>query len=134
MQAKFKRAFDSLDGLFAFIQEFILREDLDPKHLHPICLAAEELFTNMVKYNHQSRENEILIRLWKADNNLWMSLTDFDVDPFDVTQAPPVIDDMPLQNRQPGGLGIQLVRRMMDDITYEYENRRSRITVVKKLG
>jgi serine/threonine-protein kinase RsbW len=133
VQAKFKRAFGSLEGIFALIQEFFLKEGLNSRHFHTICLAAEELFTNMVKYN-QGHENEILICLWKADDRLCMSLTDFEVDPFDITQAPPASEDMPLQDRQPGGLGIHLVRQMMDDITYEYENRQSRITVAKDLG
>ena len=43
---------------------------------------------------------------------------------------------MPLAERQPGGLGLQLTRQMVDSIEYEYQDtqRRSRVTFRKTLA
>jgi anti-sigma regulatory factor (Ser/Thr protein kinase) len=63
-----------------------------------------------------------------------VSLTDFDVEPFDITKFKPYDAGLPLAERKPGGLGIHLVRAVMDEVTYEYENRCSRITLTKQAG
>ena len=43
--------------------------------------------------------------------------------------------DAGIEERRPGGLGIYLVRKMVDDLNYDYEteDRRMRITVTKTL-
>jgi anti-sigma regulatory factor (Ser/Thr protein kinase) len=37
-------------------------------------------------------------------------------------------------DREPGGLGLHLIRRLVDEVTYDYTNGQSRITVTKRLG
>jgi anti-sigma regulatory factor (Ser/Thr protein kinase) len=58
------------------------------------------------------------------------------VDRFDVTEAPEANVDLPIEQRRPGGLGLHLVRRMLDRVEYEYSDveRRSRIRLRKTLG
>jgi anti-sigma regulatory factor (Ser/Thr protein kinase) len=65
---------------------------------------------------------------------LTVRLTDFDVEPFDVTRAPAVDIDKPLAERQIGGLGLHLVRKMADTLRYEFADRRSTITFTMTLG
>jgi len=132
MQRAFKREFDSLEDVFAFIQEFFARESIELKYLYSMILAAEELFTNMVKYN-PGNSNEIVVAVCRVDDELRLSLTDFDVDAFDLTKVSAAPPSGPLKNRKRGGWGLCLVRQMTDAITYDYENRQSRITVTKKL-
>ncbi len=50
---------------------------------------------------------------------------------FDVTRPPDVDIDAPIEQREPGGLGLHLIRRMADSVEYEYtkETRQSRITL-----
>ena len=52
-----------------------------------------------------------------------MTLTDYDVEPFDVTQAPDVDVTLPIEQRKPGGLGLHLIRRLVDSIEYEYSQQ-----------
>lgn len=132
MERKFDRELSALDNIFGFIAEFIKTSKVDDAIGFSINLAVEELFTNMVKYNPES-VNEISISLNKDMNKLIITLIDFDVELFDVTKTKEVNTTQSLQDRQIGGLGIHLAKKMVDEISYEYLNRQSKITLTKKL-
>lgn len=132
MQASFKREFDSLEEIFGFVRRFFQTEGIDRVYLPPIDLVVEEIFTNMVKYN-RGTPREIDISLEKHDDKLTIALVDHDVEPFDITKAPDARTDQPLKERRIGGLGIHLVRKLMDEIGYDYVDRRSTITLVKRI-
>lgn len=132
MEKKFKKEISSLDEIFDFIGEFITAHEINGSITLKINLAVEELFTNMVKYNVESM-NDISISLNKHDNKLILVLTDFDVESFDITQTEDIDTTQSLETRRIGGLGILLLKRMVDGINYEYENRQSKITLIKEL-
>ena len=132
MQKRFPRAFDALADVFRFADEFFVAEQVDPRHRYAVHFALEEVFTNLVKYNPGSRQ-EILVGLDRSPDRLLITLTDFDAEPFDMTQAPERRTDVPIEQRQPGGLGLQLTRRLMDDMDYQSDGRQSRITLTRKL-
>jgi len=50
--------------------------------------------------------------------------------PFDPSAAPPLDVDSPLDERRAGGMGIHLVRNMVDELTYVREDDRNRLTAV----
>ena len=62
-----------------------------------------------------------------------MSLTDFDTEPFDITQTNEVDVNKRIEERKPGGLGLHLTKRMVDKIDYDYKDRKSKITLIKNL-
>ena len=132
MNKKFKRSYASLDGIFAFTEDFFATNALDRENLFAVNFAVEELFTNMVKYNADNGQ-EILLDLQRGDDELTVRLVDFDVEPFDVTRAPAADVDSPLPERKIGGLGLHLVPKIVDSLDYEYVDRESRITFTKRL-
>ncbi len=132
MGKKFKRNLSSLDDIFEFIDEFSVKTGLDESVVFTMNLVVEELFTNMVKYT-SGNTNKILLELKKEENNLIIHLTDFDVDPFDITETAEVDTRQSLEERRVGGLGIHLVKEMMDKIEYEYKDRQSKIILIKHL-
>ncbi len=129
---KFKRDISSLDGIFNFICEFSAKTGLGKSVVYTMNLVVEELFTNMVKYTPENT-NDILLELRKEKNNLLIQLTDFDVAPFDITKTAEVETKQSLEERRVGGLGIHLVKQMMDEIQYEYKDRQSKIILIKRL-
>jgi len=132
MDKKFKRDLNSLDGIFKFINEFSAKTGVDESVVFTINLVVEELFTNMVKYTYEN-SNEILLQLKKDADDLIIHLTDFDVDPFDITKTVEVDTKQSLEERGVGGLGIHLVKQMIDKIEYEYKDRQSKIILIKHL-
>jgi serine/threonine-protein kinase RsbW len=132
MQKKFKRDLGSLESIFTFIHEFVSRNGLNDSLNYLLNLAIEELFTNMIKYNKQN-SNPILIRLTKQENRLVISMTEFDTEPFNIKEVKSYDRNQKLQQRPVGGLGIHLVKNMMDQIDYKYDNRKSTIILIKRL-
>ena len=54
--------------------------------------------------------------------------------PFDVTTVAPADTTSALKEREPGGLGLHLIRKMVDTLDYRYENGCSTIKFTKLLG
>lgn len=131
-EKRFTKDIASLDDVFAFLKEFVDRESIDDKVEFSLNIVVEELFTNMVKYGVGS-DVEIAIQVEKIEGRLHLELTDFDVEPFDPASVREVAVDDPIEKRAPGGLGLHLVKSMVDEISYEYENRDMKISVVKAL-
>jgi anti-sigma regulatory factor (Ser/Thr protein kinase) len=130
----FPRSFDSLDAIVAFTEAFFAGAGIDPGLRPAVDLALEELFTNMVKYGGASRA-DVDIAMARIPGGVEVTLTDRDAPPFDVTRAPDVDVTLPIDRRNPGGLGLHLVRRMLDSIEYDYaaNSRQSRI-IFRKTG
>lgn len=128
----FRRSYDSIQDIFEFTADAFARLRVDPALLRTIDLVVEELFTNMVKYSTMS-DAAVRIDLTKVAGGVEVTLTDYDVEPFDITRAPDVDVGLPIEEREPGGLGLHLIRRLVDFIEYEYskESRQSRITLRK---
>jgi len=128
----FPRSFDSLPAIFDFTADLFARERIDPQLLPVIDLAIEELFTNMVKYGKGSKA-DVQIEMTGIEGGVEVTLIDHDVEPFDVTKSPDVDIGLPIEERTPGGLGLHLIRKLLDSIEYDYtrESRRSRITFRK---
>jgi serine/threonine-protein kinase RsbW len=128
----FERTFDSLPAIVAFTADVFASERIDPSLRTVVDLAIEELFTNMVKYSTGSKA-DVRIEMTAIDRGVEVTLIDYDVDRFDVTARPDVDVSLPIEQRKPGGLGLHLIRRLLDSIQYEYteSSRQSRITFRK---
>ena len=131
-QKSFPRSAASLPEIFEFMDGFFLRALVGDPHRMPVQFAVEELFTNLVKYS-RGGTRDILLDLRRDGGRLVVSLTDFDVERFDIRTAPNVNMDLDLKDREPGGLGIHLLKRMVDDVDYEYVDGRSTTTFIKIL-
>ena len=83
----------------------------------------------MVKYNPDAPE-DITIELQRVKNGLSVSMTDYQRPAFDITREAPAVDvDAPAESREEGGLGIHLVKEMVDTIDYRYEDADGRATI-----
>jgi len=128
----FPRTAACLPEIFAFMDAFFAAAMIGEQHRMPVQFAVEELFTNLVKYS-AGVKSDILIGLKREAGRLAVSLTEFDVPRFDLRDAPDVDVSRDLTDRKPGGLGIHLLKRMVDDIGYEYVDGRSTTTFFKAL-
>ena len=130
----FAREIASLEEIFEFLAEFVNGQEVDERTVFCINLVVEELFTNMVRHNVGGGD-EIVLGVDRVDGQLRLELVDSEVEPFDLEAVDAVPVTAEINDRRPGGLGIHLVRSMVDDLQYDYRtgDRQMRISVVKKL-
>ena len=130
----FRPRFDALAELVAFTAAAFAQEGIDDSLRTVADFALEELFTNVVKYGRT--EADVQIELRAIPGGFEARLAAEGVADFDVTRAPEADVYLPLEQRRPGGLGLQLTRQMVDSIEYEYQvtQRRSRVTFRKILA
>lgn len=128
----FRRDMMALDSLLDFISEFVTEYKIDTDAAYTIKLAVEEIFTNLVKYD-ASAAPEIPVRLFMQENRAIVVVTNRDGHDFDVAAARGVDVTQPLKKRQVGGLGLHLVKNLVDELRYEYKDGVSTITIIKTL-
>lgn len=81
-------------------------------------LVAEELFTNVVNYGYNPGDSgQIAVFLDRQGPRIRLILED-DARPFDPTREYPSSNDLDLENRPIGGLGLCLIRRLAESIVY----------------
>lgn len=139
IERRFQRNLRSLESIVGFVNEFLGAQCAQDTPwpgadaAYDVHLMIEELFTNMVKYGGASREDIEIGLAWEAP---WLTvrLRDFDVERFDVTQAPRADLRQPVEQRRQGGLGLHFVQRVADGLAYEWVDRVSTITITKRLG
>ena len=132
MERLFKKTLISLNNIFNFINDYMYLNNVKQDIGRSVMLAVEEIFTNLVKHNKKSI-NDVSIDIIIKDKKLTITLIDYDVDHFDITEMVEPNSKQSIEDRPTGGMGLQLVRKTMDKIFYEYENKNSKITLIKQL-
>lgn len=114
----------------AEIETLAEREGWTPDLSFKVNLALEELVINIMDYGFAEGDHEIDITLISEDHRLIIEIADSGK-AFDPLQDAPVPDvNAPAEERPIGGLGIYLVRNMMDDMQYRREGDRNYLTLI----
>ena len=99
--------------------EFAAVHQLTPNVLHDLNLALEEAVTNIISHGYSDhREHDILVRMRVEAGAVIVELKD-DARAFNPLTAPEADVSAPLEERAAGGLGIHLMRKLMDRIEYQ---------------
>jgi sigma-B regulation protein RsbU (phosphoserine phosphatase) len=98
-----------------------------------INVVFDELLTNIISYAYQdNKEHDIGIKVELSADRLKVSMVDDGI-PFNPLGVETPDTELPLEERKIGGLGIHLVRNMMDKVSYRRRIDKNVITVVEHL-
>lgn len=134
VEARFPGSLESLPLLHDVVARFCLAQAVPADAGFKIDLALEEVFSNIVRHGYgDGRAHEIAVRLERRYGRVRIQVDD-DGRPFDPLRAPQVDTAAPLEERRPGGLGIHLVRQLLDQVRYQRRETGNRLVLVKRLG
>lgn len=127
VEQSFTRSVDSLEQVFDFTNEFALAHTINDKIRYVLDLAVEEFFTNMVKHNPNG-SGDIQMRMSVDGSEIIVHMVDPDSAPFDVTQKREVDLHRSLKERKVGGLGVYLIQKLVENLHYHHQKRKSTIS------
>ena len=122
-----------LDRLEPFLEKFFDQNSLNPALLSSVDLALEEALANVIMYAYpEGTKGFCDVEVKVHEDSMEFVISDTGA-PFDPTLAPEVDVTAGLEDRKIGGLGIHMVRHIMDSISYERLKGKNVLTLIKKL-
>ena len=132
LEIKLNNKVSELERFNQTLTEFGQHHGLAPRLVHDLNLALEEILTNIISYGYtDNREHEIKVRLSVQPGEVKAEVED-DGQPFNPLEAPEPNTAKSLEERTIGGLGIHLVRKLMDSLEYKRQGERNLLTMKKK--
>jgi anti-sigma regulatory factor (Ser/Thr protein kinase) len=132
LEIKLNNKVSEIERFNQTLAEFGRRHGLAPKVVHDLNLALEEILTNIISYGYtDNREHEIKVRLSMQPGEVKAEVED-DGQPFNPLEVPEADTAQSLEERTIGGLGIHLVRKLMDGLEYKRQGDRNLLTIRKK--
>lgn len=123
-----------LERLSRIVEAFVEDHRLPPELGYPINLALDEVLTNIITYAYADQDEHWITLRLSLDGDVLTAELEDDGRPFNPLDAPEPIMEGTLEERPVGGLGIHLVRRMMDQLEYRREGDRNRLVMKKTVS
>ena len=116
---------EQIPTLSEWIDSLSIPEELNM----PINLALEEIVTNVMLYAYPGKHGQVLVEYTAP---LIFTITDSGI-AFDPTKKEEVDTTLSAEERPIGGLGIHLVRQIMDEVIYERVDDKNVLTLIKHI-
>lgn len=118
----------NMQQVTAFVEDYLQQASCEQKVIHEALLSVDEIFSNIVKY---SEANEAVVTCFASQDEVTISFMD------DGLQYNPLEEDIPdidvdLSQRRIGGLGIHVVKNVMDTMDYAYLEGRNVLKIQKR--
>ena len=124
---------ENLPKMIGLIEDFAHEMKIEEGFIGKLCVVADEMLSNIIKYGYAEYTDDIFIRLLynEDENEFVMTLIDRaeKFDPFTVNNKP---IDGNYAKRAEGGLGILIVKNLMSEYAYDYINHKNIVTLKKK--
>ena len=125
---------EEVEKLPLFIDTLCENAGIDATHAFNLNLALEEALVNVIQYAYpkDGLSHEITLDAECDENMIVFTLRDSGT-PFDPTQMGDVDTTLSAQERPIGGLGIFLVKQLMDEVSYQYVDGQNVLIMRRKL-
>ncbi|MCQ2814982.1 MAG: SpoIIE family protein phosphatase [Bacilli bacterium] len=133
VKKEFPALVESFTQVSEFIEETLTDYEIDLKFINQINIAVEEIFTNIAKYGFKGIHNgKVTVDITFVNKEV--TITTYDNSPkFDPFSRKDPDITLTAEDRPIGGLGIFMVKKLMDEVNYKYENDTNVISIKKKI-
>jgi anti-sigma regulatory factor (Ser/Thr protein kinase) len=129
---QFTAKFEYLDEIREFVGDIARAGGFDAKDVYNIQLAADEAASNIIEHAYEGVSNGLLeLSCGVKGNIITIVLVDHG-ESFDPSAIPLPDLKADLSERKIGGLGIFLMRKLMDEVHYETRPNRSNVLTMTK--
>ena len=127
-------AVENLEAVTAFVDQCLEEVGCSLRSQMQIDVAVDELFSNIAYYAYPPGSGEVTLRVEIDGEPPCASLTFIDSGvPYDPLSREDPDTTLSAEERKIGGLGIYMVKKSMDEISYAYEDGKNVLRIKKKL-
>jgi len=129
---KLSASMDNFDAFMYFLKSQIENEIIEKKTLNDILIAGEEAIVNVLRYAYPDKNGELELIVDHQENPKGVSieLIDSGIAFNPLERLEPDIN-APVEDRPIGGLGIFMIKKMMDELNYSRENGQNKFRLIK---
>lgn len=128
----FAAKFEYLDEIREFVGDIAREAGFSDKDVYNIQLATDEAASNIIEHAYENRSDGILeLSCGMRGDAITITLVDRG-ESFDPSEIPLPDLKADLSDRKIGGLGIFLMRKLMDEVSYEPRADKSNVLTMKK--
>lgn len=127
-------AVENIEKVTAFVDEQLEALDCPMKAQMQIDIAIDELFGNIAHYAYNPKVGPATVRVEVVENPLAVVITFIDQGvPYDPLAKDDPNVTLSAEERDVGGLGIYMVKKSMDEISYEYRDGQNILKIKKNI-
>jgi serine/threonine-protein kinase RsbW len=131
----FPARFEFLDEIRDLVAEVARKGGFSEKEIYSLQLAADEAASNIIEHAYAGISNASLDVTCDINNDILTITMRDNGKPFDPSKVKQPNLKADLSERQIGGLGMYLMRKLMDDVRYEANSRTGNLlTMIKRRG
>ena len=125
---------ENISAVTDFVNSELEALDCPMKAQMQIDIAIDELFGNIAQYAYDPATGPATVRVEVAEDPMAVIITFIDHGkPYDPLAAADPDTTLYAEDREVGGLGVFLVKKTMDEITYEYKNGQNILKIRKNM-
>lgn len=126
---------DNLDALLDFVNQELEQLECPMKVQVQIDIAVEEIFVNIAHYAYGSNLGDAIVRVEVNNEPLVVVITFIDNGiPYDPLAKEDPDVTLSAEEREIGGLGIYMVKKSMDNVSYMYKDGQNILSIEKKIS
>ena len=126
---------ENIRQVVAFVEEKLEAMGCAMKAQMQLSIAVDELFTNIACYAYAPGSGMATVRVEAISGGQQARITFIDQGvPYNPLEKSDPDTTLPAEKRQIGGLGIYMVKKSMDVMTYEYRNGYNILTIKKRVS
>ena len=126
---------ENIETVTDFVNDQLETYDCPMKAQMQIDIAIDELFGNIAHYAYNPEIGDATVRVEVIEEPLSVVITFIDKGvPYDPLKKEDPDTTLSVEERGIGGLGIYMVKKSMDDITYEYKDGQNILKIKKNLN
>lgn len=128
-----KASIDDIPKITEFIEGELEKADCPMKFVIQINIAIDEIYSNIVRYGYTKGAGPATVSISIIDNpkEAIINFIDEGVHYNPLEKADPDIT-LSAEERNIGGLGIFMVKKTMDEVSYKFEGNKNVLTIIKK--
>ena len=125
---------ENIPAVTAFVDEQLEAFDCPMKAQMQIDIAIDELFSNIAYYAYNPDVGPATVRVEVVEDPMAVVITFIDKGvPYDPLTREDPDTTLSAEERNLGGLGIYMVKKSMDEVTYEYKDGQNILKIKKNI-